>query len=242
MEKLTDSSLGKVIKNYEDQLLIVRDDEKKISALEAKKKLTKQEQQALQQLHQQHTEDVDDLKSWEQDVKDAVKELKQRGITVGKMTKTVAKQVVRRAEPEVYHRASTVRVPFNQSRRGYMISIKRWLSSALSAEELRAAEAKLSATNSIEQMKRIYDHYRQLALNRAPSTQAITSEQIEQEAAEDPREEAVLKLQKFARSMKGKHTVLPKPPKHVSIKHQPLPINEIAPELDIVEGDLLKKW
>ena len=126
-------------------------------------------------------------------------------------------------------------------KRGYILSIVNLHNkNALSPEELRTAKDKLNSADNKEQMKRIYDHYRQLALNRAPSTQAITSEQIEQEAAEDPREEAVLKLQKFARSMKGKHTVLPKPPKHVSIKHQPIPITEQVPEIDIVEGDLLK--
>ena len=201
--------------------------------------MSKPEQEALKQLRVQYAEDKDDLRSWEKDANDAVKELKQRGIEMGRVTKTVTSKQTSTTISKP-RRVTTIKIPFNQSRRGYMTSITRWLSPTLSQEEMRSAEAKLGATNSIEQMKRIYDYYRHLALNRAPSTQAMTSEQIEQEVLGDPREEAVLKIQKFVKSVKGKHKVLLKPPKSVSIKHQPMPLDELAPELDVVEGDLLK--
>ena len=63
MEKLTDFSLEKVLKQYELQLQIVKDDAKKISTLETKQKLTKPEHEVLKQLRVQYAEDKDDLRS-----------------------------------------------------------------------------------------------------------------------------------------------------------------------------------
>ena len=37
MEKYSDSDLGKILENYEDQLQVVRNDENQISALQSKK-------------------------------------------------------------------------------------------------------------------------------------------------------------------------------------------------------------
>ncbi len=115
---------------------------------------------------------------------------------------------------------------FSNTKRGYILSIiNLHKKNTLSPEELRTAKEELNSATTKEQMKRIYDNYRQLALNREPSTQAITSEQIEQEAERgDPLEEVegyLKTIQSFSRAKlsgmeKGKHIVLPKPPKRVS--------------------------
>ena len=53
-------------------------------------------------------------------------------------------------------------------------------------------------------MKKIYNYYKSMADKRAPSTQAMTAEMIENIAQVDPREEDAIKLQRFVREHQQK--------------------------------------
>ena len=141
--------------------------------------------------------DEEDLRKWKVDADEATKLLKEQEMKKATM------------------------VEINRTRAIYFSLVKRWLSPALSPQEILAAESSLKATTSKEKMKRIYDIYREKALNRVPSTQAMTSEEIEQIG--NPLEEMVPTIQAFARSKisqkvaQGKHPLVqPKPPKSVS--------------------------
>jgi len=196
LDHLSDEELRKIVQNYIKQIRIVEEADKKINELKSKKK-NKKEEAELDEMKRQFAMDEEDLRKWKADADEANKLLKQR-----EMKKVTM-------------------VEINRTRTIYFTLVKRWLSHALSPQEILAVESSLKATTSKEKMKRIYDIYREKALNRVPSTQAMTSEEIEQIG--NPLEEMVPTIQAFARSKisqkvaQGKHPLVqPKPPKSVS--------------------------
>ena len=109
----------------------------------------------------------------------------------------------------------------NRDRKLYISLVRRWLGKALSAEELKTVESLLNACTSKEKMKRIYNSYRDIALAKVPSTQAMTAEELDQR--ENPLSDVVPVIQAFARSKLSQNIshskqplVQPKPPKRVS--------------------------
>ncbi len=63
----------------------------------------------------------------------------------------------------------------------YIYLMRRWLSSDLKPEEIKRYIDEINNTSTKEQMKSIYEPYKNLVLKREPSTQMLTAEQIEEE-------------------------------------------------------------
>ena len=208
----SDEQLLKFIETYNDQLEIVSEVEKRINELQSKKK-SKKEEEELIQLRQQLTLDIQDLQTYKEDAIGAQEVLKLRQ---GKKSKPV-----------------TV---LSRDRKLYITLARRYLSKGLSEKELKTVESLINACTTKEKMKSIYNQYRNIALSKAPSTQALTAEEIEQR--ENPLDDVVPTVQAFARAKlsqklaHNKHpSVLEKPPKHVSRPHsaralQPQPLIE----------------
>ena len=208
---MTDSQLKEVIENYSEQIDLVNNVEHKIHELQSKKK-TKKEEDELVSLMKQLPNDIEDLKLWKKDAEKAQKILEERQ-SKGKQSAQI-----------------------NRDKKLYSSLIHRWLSKGLSEKELKTAVGLINACTTKEKMKSIYNQYRNIALSRAPSTQALTAEEVEQR--ENPLEDIVPSVQAFARAklsqrvVQSKYpSVLEKPPKHVSRPHsarasQPQPLPE----------------
>ena len=73
------------------------------------------------------------------------------------------------------------------SRNAYILNIRK-NQKYLREDELKSAVAELKASEGIMQMRKIFDHYKQIALSRIPSSsQGITAEQMDMER--DPLED-----------------------------------------------------
>ena len=193
----SDSDLKQIIENYREQVEVVNIVEKKIRELQSKKK-TKKEEEQLNELKTQLPNDIEDLKTWKQDAEEAQKILMKRQEKPAKPSPLI-----------------------NRDRKLYISLVRRWLGKALSAEELKTVESLLNACTSKEKMKRIYNSYRDIALAKVPSTQAMTAEELDQR--ENPLSDVVPVIQAFARSKLSQNIshskqplVQPKPPKRVS--------------------------
>ena len=173
--------------------------EQKINVLQSKKK-TKKEDEELNELKSQLRIDIEDLKLWKHDAEEAQKNLISRQ----------PKEKPSKANPQA-----------NRDRSLYIYLVNRWLGKALSSEEMKTVVSLLNATTTKDKMKRIYNTYREIALKKVPSTQALTAEEIDQR--ENPLEEFVPSIQTFARAKLSQKLaqsrqplVQPKPPKSVS--------------------------
>ena len=193
---MTDSQLKEVIQNYSEQVDLVNNVEHKIHELQSKKK-TKKEEDELISLMKQLPNDIEDLKLWKKDAEKAQKILEERQ-SKGKQSAQI-----------------------NRDKKLYSSLIHRWLSKGLSEKELKTAVGLINACTTKEKMKSIYNQYRNIALSRAPSTQALTAEEVEQR--ENPLEDIVPSVQAFARAklsqklVQSKYPLVqPKPPKSVS--------------------------
>ena len=211
MTDLTDGELKKILENYSEQIDIIRNIKKRIHELQSKKK-TKKEEDELFTLMKQLPNDIEDLKLWEGDA-DKAQQILMEIQSKGKQS-----------------------IQLNRDKKLYSSLIHRWLSKGLSEKELKTAVGLINACTTKEKMKSIYNQYRNIALSRAPSTQALTAEEHEQR--ENPLEDIVPSVQAFARAklsqrvVQSKYpSVLEKPPKHVSRPHsvrasQPQPLPE----------------
>ena len=96
------------------------------------------------------------------------------------------------------------KINLNQLRSLYLRHINENLTTSLSPKELKQAISIINASTKTEKMKKIYNYYKSMADKRAPSTQAMTAEMIENIAQVDPREEDAIKLQRFVREHQQK--------------------------------------
>ena len=189
----SDQDLEKFIDYYNEQLEIVKKVDKKIAELKSKKK-SKKEEIELAELQEQLLRDIEDLKTYKEDADKAEDILKRRRFIAGKQSTSLSRD-----------------------RKLYITLARRYLSKGLSDKEIKTVESLINACTTKEKMKSVYNQYRNIALSKAPSTQALTAEEIDQR--ENPLEEVIPVIQAFARAKlsHGKHpSVLQKPPKHVS--------------------------
>ena len=138
-----------------------------------------------------------------------------------KIKHVIKKFILKGVTPILSHSKQEIGHPkIKQLRSLYKSHLRRWLSSVLSPEEIRNAEDDLNTANGEQQLKSIYDHYKQLAFSKGASTQALTAEEVER-IQSDPREDVVPRIQAFARAklsekIRSNNIVMPKPPKYVS--------------------------
>ena len=216
-----EQTLRDVIKYYHEQVDIVKATEGKIKGIESLQKRSKEDEKNLKQAKEQLVIDLADLDTWAEDATFANQILKEREqeATPHRVIKGYTKHTAVKTYPQQPHLVQTVQVRLKQLRAVYKTNLRK-LVHALTPEELKNAEAEISASGGKQQMKRVYEHYKDLALTRAPSTQAITAEEIEQEQG-NPLDDVVPTIQAFARSklaekIRSKNIVMPKPPKSSS--------------------------
>jgi len=195
----SDEQLMRFIEYYQQQAEIVEEVGKRIHELQSKKK-SKKEEEELAKLKEQLQKDIEELHKYKEDAEGAQQVLKVRQYKKGKQTSSTS---------------------LNRDKKLYISLARRYLSKGLSEKEMKTVESLLTACTTKDKMKRVYEQYREIALTKAPSTQALTAEEIE--LRENPLEEVMPPIQAFARAklsekirQSKEHMVLPKPPKHIS--------------------------
>ena len=189
-----DHSLRKIIQNFVDQKDVVETLNKKIQHLEAIKNKTQDDKDRIASNKTVLARDLRDLKMWEHEA-------------------GIAHEIL------VQRKREQSKGKFKRSRHAYVMLLKRY-TETLTSDEMRSAISELNATDNKDTMRKIFTHYQTLVLNREPSTQALTAEEVERIQA-NPLEELAPTIQAFARAklsekIRGNNIVMQKPPKSIS--------------------------
>jgi len=212
LNKSSNEELNKIIADYNKQLKLVDIAEKRFNDLKSFKKLNKREKDELDFLASQLEQDIKDLREWEKHASDAERILQHR------KSKGIMVETPSSSSPQA---SSSSEANLKKSRTTYIMLTKRWLSRTFSPVEINQIEKLINAATSKEKIVHIYEHYKDISDQALSSTQALTTEGIEQ--TENPLGDIAPIIQAFARSKLSEnireskqHLVLPKPPKRVS--------------------------
>ena len=170
----TKEKLSLIIKEYEKQLRVLEDDEKKISALEKLPKRTIAQEAHYKKLIDKLEIDKLNFLTLERNRKIVNRILDEKSMSYDQLKKSKT----------MYHNLININLVKYYDR-----------------DVISRIHQEMDQANSKNEAKLIYNHYKDFVKQ---STQGVTFEEVEEEKEEDPREEDVIKLQRFVRGHQQK--------------------------------------
>ena len=170
----TKEKLSLIIKEYEKQLRVLEDDEKKISALEKLPKRTIAQEAHYKKLIDKLEIDKLNFLTLERNRKIVNQILDEKSMSYDQLKKSKT----------MYHNLVNINLAKYYDR-----------------DVISRIHQEMDQANSKNEAKLIYNHYKDFVKQ---STQGVTFEEVEEEEIEDPREEDVIKLQRFVRGHQQK--------------------------------------